>query len=102
MIIEIEEKEFEEKIKETCIIDFFATWCPPCKILLPVIEKVSEEYKDRLNFYKINIDESPNIAEKYGVLYIPTLILFKNGEKLNEASGVMGEEKLIEFIKKVI
>jgi len=100
MAIEINEKEFSDKIKEVCIVDFFASWCPPCKMLAPVFEKVSEQYGDKLNFYKMNVDENIKIAEEYQVMHVPTLVLFKNGKAVNKASGFMNEEELINFIDK--
>lgn len=102
MVIELNENDFDEKIKQTCLVDFFATWCPPCQILTPIVEKVSEDYKDKLKFYKINIDENSAIAEKFEIMYVPTLILFKNGKAINKESSFMEEEKLIEFIKKAM
>lgn len=102
MVIELNENDFDEKTKQTCLVDFFATWCPPCQMLTPIVEKVSEDYKDKLKFYKINIDQNSAIAEKFEIMYVPTLILFKNGEAINKESSFMEEKKLIEFIKKAM
>jgi len=108
MIVHLNEKEFEEKAKEnknkneTCLVDFYADWCPPCKMLAPVLEAVSEKYKDKINFYKINIDENNSIALKYEIMYVPTLIIFKNGEILEKTSGFMNEQQLSDFIDKSI
>ena len=100
MIININEKEFEKKENETCLIDFYASWCPPCQMLAPVLEKVSDKYADKLNFYKINIDENMNIAQKYEIMYVPTLIILKDGAIAGKASGFMDESKLSDFIEK--
>jgi len=102
MEMEINEKDFSEKIKGTCVVDFFATWCPPCKMLAPVFAKVSEEYGNKLGFYKVNIDENNNIANKYGITHVPTLVLFKNGSPINKTSGFMDEKELIKFISQVV
>jgi len=98
MVIEINEKDFDDRIRENCIVDFFATWCAPCKMLSPVIEKVSEEYKGKLKFYKINIDNNRRVVDKYKITGVPTLILFKNGNLINKTSGYMDEKELIKFM----
>ena len=100
MVTEINETEFNNKINETCIVDFYATWCPPCKMLSPVIEKVSEEYGSKLNFHKLNVDENNSISERYQIMAVPTIVIFKNGNVANRVSGYMGEKQLIEFINK--
>lgn len=87
MVTEINENEFDEKVKEKCIVDFFATWCPPCKMLAPVLEELSNEV-DNINFYKINVDENLNVSEKYGISHVPTLILFDKGETANRVSRI--------------
>ena len=98
MVIEIKENKVDEKKDESCIIDFFTTMCPSCQMLDPVFEKVSKVYEDKLKFYKINIDQNIDIAEKYGIIYVPTLILFKNGNIINRISGYLSEKELIKFI----
>ena len=100
MILHINEKEFEEKVSETCLVDFYADWCPPCQMLAPVLEKMAEKYKDRLNFYKINIDENINTAMKYEITHVPTLAVFKGGEIADRAAGFMQEDILSDFIEK--
>jgi len=98
MVTEINEKVFDDKIKETCIVDFFATWCPPCKMLAPVVEKVSEEYGNKLNFYKVNVDENNETAAKYQIMSVPTLVIFRDGNPVKRTSGYMGEKELMKFI----
>ena len=97
MVIEIEEKEFDEKIKEKCVVDFFATWCPPCKMLSPVIEGVSKEIED-VKFYKVNVDENIEISNKYRILHVPTIILFENGNEAKRVSGYIDGTQLKKFI----
>lgn len=97
MVLEIKEEEFSEKIKEKCIVDFFATWCPPCKMLSPIIDEVSNEVSE-VNFYKVNIDENLNLSEKYGISHVPTLVLFENGKEVNRVSGYIDKEELKKFI----
>jgi len=97
MVTEINESEFDEKMKGKCLVDFFATWCPPCKMLSPVVDAVSEELTD-VNFYKVDIDKNTGLSDKYGVMAVPTLILFEDGEVKDKQTGYVGREQLIEFI----
>lgn len=79
----IKTKDFEEKVlksKIPVVVDFYADWCGPCKVLTPTLEKVSESLGGRSQIVKLNVDESPEIAEKFGVRSIPTLLFFKDGE----------------------
>jgi len=99
MVTEINENEFDEKMKGKCLVDFFAAWCPPCKMLSPVVDGVSEELTD-VNFYKVDIDQNPGLADKYGIMAVPTLILFENGEVKSKQTGYIGKEQLLEFINR--
>ncbi|MCB1157777.1 MAG: thioredoxin [Leptospiraceae bacterium] len=76
------------------LVDFWAEWCPPCKMLSPVVEELSKEWKDKLTVIKINTDNKPAIAGKYGIRSIPTLILFKDGKEVKRVSGAMPLQKL--------
>ena len=80
------------------LIDFWAEWCGPCKILGPVIDEVSGGY-DNVKFMKLNIDENPETAPKYGIRGIPTVMIFKNGELTATNVGVMSKSELTNFIK---
>lgn len=93
---------FEETIlksKTPVLVDFYADWCTPCKMMSPIIEEISNEFKDKIIVLKINIDECPDIAQKYSVMSIPTIILFKNGEATKTSVGVTSKEKLVEMIQ---
>lgn len=93
---------FEEtvlKSKTPVLVDFYADWCTPCKIMLPIMENLSNEFKDKIMILKINIDENPDIAQKYSVMSIPTIILFKDGEPKKTSVGVTSKEKLVEMIQ---
>ncbi len=93
---------FEETIlksKTPVLVDFYADWCTPCKMMSPIIEEVSNEFKDKIIVLKINIDECPDIAQKYSVMSIPTIILFKNGEATKTSVGVTSKEKLVEMVQ---
>ena len=95
-VIKISENEFEEKVKNSekkVLVDCYADWCGPCKMLAPVIEELSEEVPD-CEFYKLNVDESGEIAEKYGIMSIPTLLIFKSNELIDTLVGFRTKEEL--------
>ena len=94
-IIHLEKENFKELIKEKVLVDFYANWCGPCKMLGPVLEKVSDEIK----VVKVNVDDNQDLARKYGVMSIPCVILFDNGKEVNRSIGFVPEGKLREFIK---
>lgn len=99
MVKELKETEFDEKIKEgKVLVDFFAVWCGPCRMLGPVIEEVSNIVKD-YTFYKVNVDENENVTKKYGIMTIPTLLLFENGELKETLIGFRPKEELLEILK---
>lgn len=92
------EKEFDEIIKkDKVIVDFYAEWCGPCKMLSPILEKVSEELK--LDTYKVNVDDVEDVARRYGIMSIPTVMIFSKGKEVNKHVGYMEEEELKEFVK---
>ena len=94
------EQEFNEYIKEGLVlIDFFATWCGPCKLLSPVIEQVERQHQD-LKVVKVDVDEAPFIASKYGIQAIPTLFLLRDGQVINQGMGYMNKNQLENFINK--
>jgi len=80
------------------LIDFWAEWCGPCKMIAPMLEDVAGEYADRVAIKKLNIDENPNIAQKFGIRSIPTLMLFKNGAVHAQKIGAMSKSQLAEFL----
>ncbi|MBQ1505993.1 MAG: thioredoxin [Erysipelotrichales bacterium] len=81
-------EDFKEAIKEgVTLVDFFATWCGPCKMLSPVVEQLAEEMGDRANFFKVDVDEADEIAAEFGIMSVPTLIVFKDGEPVKKSVG---------------
>ena len=80
------------------IVDFWAEWCGPCKQIGPILEEISNEKKDLINIYKLNIDENPEIPQKYGVRGIPTLMLFKDGKLLDTKVGSLPKNSINEWI----
>lgn len=87
------------KTKLPVLVDFFATWCPPCQAELPVIEQLAEEYKDKIKIGKFNIEDGTEIAQEYNVMSVPTLIFFKNGQEIKRLSGFHSKEDLKKEIK---
>jgi thioredoxin 1 len=101
MVKKICSAEFEKVVLNSqgkALVDLFADWCMPCQMLAPVIEEISNEKTD-VSFYKINVDESPEVAIKYGVSSIPTLLIFENGNLINKAVGVYPKEKILSLLE---
>ena len=84
------------------LVDFWAEWCGPCKMLAPTLEELAAEYKGRANIGKLNVDQNPAVAEKYGIQSIPTLILFHGGEIAEQAVGAKSKSYLIEMLSKKV
>ena len=102
MIIHVNDlNEFNEKIASgRVLVDFFATWCGPCKMLAPLLEEIDERKETgELLIVKVDVDESPEIAMKYGIQSIPTLFLFNDGKIVNNALGYMPKPQLLNFLK---
>ena len=104
MIYHVENvQEFEELInKPGMVVDFFATWCGPCRMLSPVIEEIDKEGLVKCDFAKVDVDELGEAAARFGINSIPTLIIFKNGEPVQTLVGYRGKLQLVETINKVI
>lgn len=99
----INTSEFRDKVengKGVAVVDFFATWCGPCKMLAPVFAEAGEDMKDEATFYKLDIDESLEIAQQFGVASVPTMIVFKDGKAVDQIVGFMPKDRLISKIKK--
>lgn len=82
------------------VVDFWAPWCGPCRMVAPMIEQLAEEYAGRVTFAKLNVDEAPGTAGKYGIRSIPTIGLFKDGEPVDGVVGVVPQEQLATLIDK--
>lgn len=82
------------------LVDFYADWCGPCKMMAPVVEALAVELADTAVIGKLNVDENEEIAMKYGVMSIPTLIVFKNGQAVNKKVGVQSKEAIVSMIEK--
>jgi thioredoxin 1 len=84
--------------EKAVLIDFWAEWCGPCKMIAPLLDEVADEYAEKLAIVKLNVDENPNTAQKFGIRSIPTLILFKDGAVQAQKLGAMSKKDLAEFI----
>ena len=101
----LDENTFNSKIiegKETAIVDFFADWCGPCKILGPILDSISEDFKGKLGFYKVNVDDEGALAAQFNIMSIPTVMFFKDGKKTDSFAGALPKDKIITFIAKSI
>ncbi len=86
---------------KSVFVDFYADWCGPCKMVGPVLEEISKDYTD-IKFVKVNVDDNPEIAQQYGIMSIPTMIGFKNGEKVASSLGFMPREELEAVVKQTL
>lgn len=100
MLVLGNEENFNELIsKDLVLVDFFATWCGPCRMLGPVLDEIANDRSD-FDIVKIDIDESSDLARQYGVMSVPTLILFKNGTPVAKATGYLPKEPIMDWINK--
>ena len=97
---QINTEKFDELLKgdKTVVCDFFATWCGPCKMLGPVLEEVSKEFSDKAVFVKVDVDENIELAKRYGIMSIPLVAVFKNGELKEKSLGYTSKEETKEFL----
>ncbi len=101
MAIQVTDSAFETEVLKCdlpVLVDFWAPWCGPCRALGPVIEELANEYTGQVKIAKMNVDENPNTPGKYGIRAIPTLILFKNGEVLDQVTGAVSKSSIKEMI----
>ncbi|WP_075878226.1 thioredoxin [Merdibacter massiliensis] len=97
----INEAEFNQITKEKpfVLVDFFATWCGPCKMLSPVLEELAEEFGSQIEIVKVDVDQQSSLAAQYKIMSVPTMMLFKNGELIQKISGYQPKPQLASFLK---
>jgi len=101
-MISLTDQNFEQTVKENnkpVLVDFFAEWCPPCKMLSPILERLEKEYEKKIIFAKVNVDEAPMIAQKFGINPIPTVILLKKGKPVGSFVGLIPEEEIKNWLE---
>jgi len=105
MALEITDKDFQEKVLESdkpVLVDFWAAWCGPCRMVGPIIDELSSEYEGKAVVAKMDVDQNQEFAAKYGVRNIPTVLLFKDGELVNRQVGVAQKETYAEAINNAL
>ena len=103
--MKLTDANFEEAINSTdkfILVDFFATWCGPCSVLGPILEKVADHFKNNVVLFKINVDDFPITSQKFEVEKIPTVFLFKNGKPINSFVGLIPENSIKDWISNII
>ena len=104
MVNNITKDDFSKEVissDKTVLVDFYATWCGPCKALAPVLEKIAENHPDDVKVFKVNVDEEEKLAMHFGITVVPTVIIFKNGKAVSSFSGYKNESGIEKAIEKL-
>lgn len=102
MEIELYKETFEQEVLQSDIpvlVDFWATWCGPCKMIAPIVKEIADEYDGKILVGKVNVDEEPDLTMQYNVSSIPTLMMFKNGQLVNRAVGYREKDEILKMLK---
>lgn len=104
-IIHVTDKDFESTILKSstpALVDFWATWCAPCRAIAPIVDEMAVKYNGKIKVTKMNVDENPSTPGKYGVRGIPTLILFKDGKVLDQIVGAASKNNIVALLEKAL
>ena len=104
-VSEVTDANFEQEILESplpALVDFWAAWCGPCRIIAPIVEEIAEEYKDRARVANMNVDDNASTPARYGVRGIPALLLFKNGELVDQIIGAVPKAQVVSLLEKAL
>ena len=96
--IKITNENFEAEVLKSelpVLVDFWAAWCGPCRMLAPAIAQIAAECEGKIKVGKVNVDEQPELAQRFGIMSIPTVLVFKDGKKVNQSIGLVSKEKLL-------
>jgi thioredoxin 1 len=100
-VLEINDLNFESEVLKSSVpflLDFSAVWCGPCKVLAPIVEKLADEYQGKVKVGKLDIDDSPSVASKFGIRGVPTVLVFKDGKESGRHVGVTNKETLLKLV----
>ena len=101
MVLELYKETFEQEVLQSDIpvlVDFWATWCGPCKMIAPIVKEIADEYDGKILVGKVNVDEEAQLASMFGIEVIPTLIVIKDGKTVNKSVGYIDKEQVLELI----
>jgi len=99
---QIKSDEFKSKVlasKKPVLVDFFATWCGPCRMLTPILEQIAEEKKGEIDIFKMDVDECEDLSREFGIMSIPTLMVFKNGQLVKRETGLRPKGAILDLLK---
>ena len=102
MEIKVTAANFEQEVLKSdipCVVDFWATWCGPCRMLGPVLTEIANANEGKLKVCKVNVDEEPDLARRFEIMYIPTLIVFRNGQPVRQSNGLVREDEILKMLE---
>lgn len=101
-IVDVTDQTFSDEVENTgtVLVDFWAPWCGPCKMIAPILEEIDSEIGDKLKIAKVNVDENPDTSGRYGIMSIPTLMVFKDGQVVDKLIGYQPKEQLLDALNK--